>query len=150
MTAKPGGHHVIPVAVSVHRSDSSAAFFDAAAESTLLIRRCAECSRHRVARRFACRHCGSTTFEWVAASGRAELVSWAANPATQAQETPDPIRFGLVELAEGCWLETLLVNTTPTDLQPGAAFTVVFAHGPEGDTFPAFAPATRTATERTS
>jgi uncharacterized OB-fold protein len=126
------------VPVTVHRSASSAEFFDAAARSRLLIRRCLRCANVRAARRFLCRHCGSADAEWCEASGRAELVSWGANPANY----PTPrMLFGLLDLAEGPWVESLLIDARPRHLYPGAPFVVTFVRGPEGDAFPAFTPA---------
>jgi hypothetical protein len=53
--------------------------------------------------------------------------------------------FGLVELSEGPWLESLLADVDPMDLWPGMPVVVTFVRGAEGDPYPAFVPANRPA-----
>ena len=67
------------------------------------------------------------------ASGAATLISWTSSPVRTAEGTaPGPV-IGLVELAEGPWLETQLRGLTgaPAELAEGAAFHVGFEQ-PEG------------------
>ena len=125
-------------AASVYRSESSADFFDAAARGVLLVRRCTVCEHVRAARRALCRRCGSGDFAWLEARGAGTLMSWAANATKDSSAESSP--FGLIQLAEGPWLESLLIDTEAADLYEGAHFVVTFVRGPEGDTFPAFRP----------
>lgn len=112
----------------VQRDDSSAAFFDATAEARLLIKRCTKCSAHGPPRQTTCRRCGGES-AWAAASGHATLVTWTTTPS---------MAFGFVELAEGPWLETILVNVDPNSLHEGARVRVTFLRPPDSEAIPAF------------
>ena len=130
---------VVAVAASVERNEQSAAYFDAAAEGRLLIRRCEQCGHSMLARRFVCHNCGGTRLAWETAAGTGELRSWAVNP-TGSGETP-ATTFGLVELSEGPWVESLLLVGADVLPSVGLSMVVVFVRGPVGEVYPAFAPA---------
>jgi uncharacterized OB-fold protein len=121
----------------VQRDDSSAAFFDAAAEATLLIKRCTKCRAYGPPRQTTCRRCGCDT-AWAPASGDATLITWTATPLSGKAPDTAPITFGYVELAEGPWLETILVDVPADVLREGEPLHVTFLHHPDGETIPAF------------
>jgi len=112
----------------VQRDGFSAAFFDAAGQSVLLIKRCTKCGTYGPPRQTTCRRCGAEA-EWTAASGDATLVTWT---------TTSSMTFGYVELAEGPWLETILVNVDPSLLYEGAPVRVTFLRPPDSEAIPAF------------
>jgi uncharacterized protein len=126
--------------VSVFRNDSSAAFFDGAAREALLVKQCTECGHLRAARRSVCRRCGSPEYAWRDAAGTGTLITWAVNAASPSSGRGVSQPFGLIELPEGPWLESLLVGVESKDLYEGAPFVVTFVRGPDGDVFPAFRP----------
>ncbi len=126
--------------VSVFRNDSSAAFFDGAAREALLVKQCTECGHLRAARRSVCRRCGSPEYAWRDAAGTGTLITWAVNAASPSSGRGVSQPFGLIELPEGPWLESLLVGAESKDLYEGAPFVLTFVRGPDGDVFPAFRP----------
>ncbi|MGC4934781.1 Zn-ribbon domain-containing OB-fold protein [Gordonia sp. DT30] len=126
--------------VTVHRSESSAPFFDATAHGELLIRECSSCGHLRAARRGTCRQCGHESFEYRPAEGTGTVISWAINPGSTKREPSTPMVFGLVELSEGPWLESLLIGIAPEDMWVGLPVAVRFVRGVEGESFPAFGP----------
>jgi uncharacterized OB-fold protein len=121
----------------VQRDDSSAAFFDAAAEARLLIKRCTKCGAYGPPRQTTCRSCGSDT-AWSPASGYATLITWTTTPPSGKAPNTAPGTFGYVELAEGPWLETILVDVPADALREGAPLNVTFLHDPDGEAIPAF------------
>jgi hypothetical protein len=121
----------------VQRDDSSAAFFDAAGQSVLLIKQCTQCGAYGPPRQTTCRRCGAEA-GWTTASGDAALVTWTATPPHfKSPDTPS-MTFGYVELAEGPWLETILVNVGPNSLHEGAPVRVTFLRPPDSEAIPAF------------
>jgi uncharacterized OB-fold protein len=125
----------------VTRDDASAPFFDAAAEGTLLIRRCPVCGTSYPPQTSRC--ADSDQLEWVPASGSAVLVSWAVDHAAPL----DPVlaspgggtsTYGFVELSEGPWLEVPIVGVASGDLNVGVAMRVEFVRPGEGEAVPAF------------
>jgi uncharacterized OB-fold protein len=94
------------------RDDASAQFLDAAAQGVLLYQRCSACGHAQLpiggSVRTRCRNCGRNEAAWTPASGAATLVSWTSSPVRTADGTePGPV-IGLLELAEGPWMEAQL------------------------------------------
>jgi uncharacterized protein len=127
---------------SVRRDQESAPFFDAAAEHRLLIKQCPVCSRMHPPQARRCDD--SDHLDWVEASGNAVLVTWAIDhsPALDpVLESPDSVHtvFGIVELAEGPWLQVPIVDSDPSFLAEGIPMTVRFARPGGGEQIPVFA-----------
>jgi uncharacterized OB-fold protein len=129
---------------SVTRDDASAQFFDAAAHGVLLYQRCSACAHAQLpiggSVRTRCRNCGANEAVWTPASGAATLVSWTSSPVRTAQGAePGPV-IGLVQLAEGPWLETQLRGLTgaPDQLREGAPFHVGFERPEGSEAIPVF------------
>jgi len=123
---------------SVARDEASAAFFDAAAEGRLLIRRCDACG-HWLAPYLRmgatierCPVCASDTLHWTPAEGTGALVTW-----TVIHERADDSTHtvGVVELAEGPWL-TARVDADPAALAAGASMVVGFDRPGGGEPVP--------------
>lgn len=124
--------------LTVERTAASADFFDAAARGELRLLRCASCGALRIARRTTCRVCGTALSEPVAASGLGSLVTWALHPGPE--QGLDGQLFGIVELEEGPWLESSLVDVAQDQLSPGLPLVVVWVRGERGEMYPAFGP----------
>ncbi|MFI2434383.1 Zn-ribbon domain-containing OB-fold protein [Streptomyces sp. NPDC018693] len=107
------------------------AYWDAAAEGRLLIRRCDACGRaHHYPREF-CPHCWSEDVRWERASGRATLYTWSVVHHNDLPPFCDrtPYVAAVVELAEGPRMMTEVVDGTPESLRAGAELTVAFREG---------------------
>ncbi len=126
----------------VQRDDASAPFFDAAAHGRLLIRRCGACGRYLPPQQTTCVDGGE--LEWVTASGSATLVTWAVDHAP----APSPVLLdasgaatviGVVELAEGPWMNAALPGVDAAALVAGMALQVDFVDF--GEHVPVFVPA---------
>jgi uncharacterized OB-fold protein len=125
------------------RDDASAAFFDAAASGTLAVRRCANGHYLPPTQGFGgpavrCQVCQSPDITWQPASGSATLVSWVV-PYGRGGEATNIA--GIVELAEGPWMNALIDVAPDAELHAGQALTVCFLPTDGGETVPAFRPA---------
>ncbi|MEU3852811.1 OB-fold domain-containing protein [Streptomyces sp. NPDC029554] len=128
------------------------AYWSAAAEGRLLIRRCRACGRaHHYPREF-CPHCWSEDVTWETASGRATLYTWSVVHRNDLPPFTDrtPYVAAVVDLAEGPRMTTEIVRAeaeaeagaeadaeagadraggAPPELSAGAALEVVFREG---------------------
>ena len=126
------------------RDEFSAPFFDAAAEGTLMIRRCTNCGRWVApALMFGgtagrCPACHQNTLEWAAAAGYATLVTWTILPDQPSVTGADhPQITGMVELQEGPWMITG-IDVPASRLATGTPLEVAFARPFEGEPVPVF------------
>lgn len=126
---------------AVVRDERSAVFFDATADERLLILECSDCG-HLLAPESRTCACGGSNLEWHNASGSGELISWSVvhHPPHPAFADQVPFPVGLIELAEGPWINARIVGIEPDRLQAGLSLTVAFVHPEEGDSYPVFAP----------
>ncbi|WP_155056579.1 Zn-ribbon domain-containing OB-fold protein [Streptomyces blattellae] len=105
------------------------AYWDAAAEGRLLIRRCGECGRaHHYPREF-CPHCWSEDVTWEPATGRATLYTWSV---VHRNDLPPfdgrtPYVAAVVDLAEGPRMMTEVVGGG--ELRVGMELEVGFREG---------------------
>lgn len=129
-TARPG-----PVA----RNEGTATFFDAAADGRFLLMRCAQGHWSRP-QATVCATCHSTALRPEASSGRARLVSWVVvHPRPGADGTAGrPSVPAIVELEEGPWWWTQLVDVDLEALGEGTPLEVTFEHPPGSEAVPAF------------
>lgn len=107
------------------------AYWDAAAEGRLLIRRCAACARaHHYPREF-CPYCWSEDVTWERASGRAALHTWSVVHRNDlppfAERTP--YVAAVVDLAEGPRMMTEVVECAQDRLRVGMALEAAFREG---------------------
>ncbi|MFF4957382.1 Zn-ribbon domain-containing OB-fold protein [Streptomyces sp. NPDC001222] len=107
------------------------AYWDAAAEGRLLIRRCAACARaHHYPREF-CPYCWSEDVTWERASGRAALHTWSVVHRNDlppfAERTP--YVAAVVDLVEGPRMMTEVVECAQDRLRVGMALEAAFREG---------------------
>jgi uncharacterized OB-fold protein len=128
----------------IERDDASAAFFDAASEGRLVIKRCPACGRLYPPAQERCPD--SDELEWVDASGAGTLVTWAIDEGstvspllTVADGTGAVI--AVVELDEGPWMNAAIPGVDPTTLRDGMAVRVDFLDLGAGEPVPVFRPA---------
>jgi acetyl-CoA acetyltransferase/uncharacterized OB-fold protein len=129
-----------PNQFGVVRSDSrSEAFFAAAAENVLMIRRCDGCHAWLAPTASGCPGCAEDAeLTWAPASGRGTLVSWSVVHPRDGGPVSVP---AFVELAEGPWLSTGLRMTDPEQLgslHAGQPVVVEFVHRDDGASYAVF------------
>lgn len=126
-------HSVAPLL----RDDRSAAFFDAAAEGTLLLQFSPSSGQWSSPTATACETTQAPDLQWRASSGRGRLVSWTVIARRSVDDVvPPPTVIGVVELDEGPWLTVQLVDRAEHAVRLGAPVTIDFVRPEESESVP--------------
>jgi uncharacterized OB-fold protein len=127
----------------VARNGATAAFFDGTARGELLLMRCRPHHHWNRPQAERCATCDSTELEPAPASGRARLVSWSVvHPRPRDGVAPGPPSVpAIVEMEEGPWWWTQLVDVDPATLRDGEELEVVFERPEGSESVPVFTPA---------
>lgn len=114
------------------------AYFDAAAEGRLLLKKCGDCGKHHHYPRAVCPFCGSSNVDWTDARGTGTIYS-----ATVTRRAgPVPFMLAYVTLEEGPTMMTNIVDCGDFDeVKIGQRVTVTFKKTEGGVTIPMFKPA---------
>ena len=136
------------------RTEETAPFWDACAESRLVLPRCTACSELIWYPRQFCPFCGSLTVDWVEVSGRGTVYSFTIiRRGAGAYKEAAPYVVAYVELAEGPRLLTNIVTDRDTAGPPnhvtddsqgvyvGQPVRVRFERAGDTDRIPRFEPA---------
>ena len=121
----------------------AAPFLEAANSGALSVQRCTACGHHQLPPKARCEACGSVNLEWVRASGRGRIGSFAVlhrapSPEHQARI---PYVYALIDLEEGPRIVTNVL-ADPGRVGVGDAVVAVFARSDEdGQRWPEFEPA---------
>ncbi|MEI7782774.1 MAG: Zn-ribbon domain-containing OB-fold protein [Betaproteobacteria bacterium] len=113
------------------------AFWQAANEGRLLLKRCVDCGQFHWYPRAICPFCASDRTEWVQASGKAVVYSVTVS----RKSGPVPYALAYVTLEEGV---TMLSNIVECDLDAvriGDAVELTFVSTAAGHAIPVFRPA---------
>jgi uncharacterized OB-fold protein len=112
------------------------AFWDAAAQGKLLLKRCTACGEAHHYPRAICPFCGSERTEWTEASGRGTVYSYSV-----FRRAPEPYAIAYVTLVEGPTLMTNIVDCDLDAIHVGQAVRVAFKPTEGGPPVPMFSPA---------
>jgi uncharacterized OB-fold protein len=122
--------------------EASRPFFEGAQRGELMIERCTTCGAHLAPGSIVCSECLGDALEWVRASGRGTLFSFAImhqryHPAFAAEI---PYNIAVVELEEGPRLNTNIVGVPNEALQVGMPLVAGFEAESEEISLPRFRP----------
>jgi uncharacterized OB-fold protein len=117
-------------------SPETQAYFDAASQGKLVIKKCAACGQVHHYPRALCPFCGSDRTEWTPASGRGTVYSYSV-----MRRASPPYAIAYVTLAEGPTMMTNIVDCDLDQIRVGQAVTVVFKPSDGGPAVPMFTPA---------
>ncbi len=112
------------------------AFWDAAAQGRLLVKRCADCGEHHHYPRSLCPFCFSERTQWREATGMGIIYSYSV---MRRAELPYVIAY--VALDEGVTMMTNIVGCDPDEVRIGQRVKVRFVPSDGGPPLPMFAPA---------
>jgi uncharacterized OB-fold protein len=112
------------------------AFWDAAAQGKLLIKKCTACGEPHFYPRNICPFCFSDRTEWVEASGNATIYTYSV-----MRRAPVPYAIAYVTLAEGPTIMTNIVDCDLDAIKIGQAVRLVFKPSEGGPPVPMFTPA---------
>lgn len=110
-------------------------FWEAAAQSRLLVKSCQHCQRAHWYPRVICPLCGSDETEWKEASGQGTLYAFSI-----VERTETPYVLAWVTLAEGPVMMTNIVDCDFKDLKIGQPVAVHFTQVKQGRFMPVFSP----------
>lgn len=128
-----------PLPRPIANADSQA-YWDAARERRLVIRKCNACGEVHFMPRHLCPHCWSDRLEWVVANGQGEVHSFtiirrASDPAFASKV---PYAVALIELDEGVRMMSNIVGEDALSVKIGDRVTVTFEDRGEGALIPQF------------
>jgi uncharacterized OB-fold protein len=113
------------------------AFWDAARQGKLLVKRCTACGEAHWYPRALCPFCASDRTEWTEASGRGTIYSYSV-----FRRAPIPYAIAYVTLAEGPTMMTNIVDADLDAIRIGQAVRVTFKPTEDaGPPVPMFSPA---------
>jgi uncharacterized OB-fold protein len=117
-------------------SPETQAYFDAASQGKLVVKKCTACGQVHHYPRALCPFCGSDRTEWTPASGRGTVYSYSV-----MRRASPPYAIAYVTLAEGPTMMTNIVDCDLDQIRVGQAVTVVFKPSDGGPAVPMFTPA---------
>jgi uncharacterized protein len=131
------------MAVGAVQGDADTAEFFAGTErGELLLRRCGACGALSRPQARSCGQCRSAELSWAPAAGQGTVVSWSVVHGRAAGGEPlARTVVAIVELDEGPWLHSRLVDVSPDSLSGGQRVTVGFERAEGGEVIPVFRPA---------
>ena len=113
------------------------AYFEAAAEGRLMLKKCNDCGEHHHYPRALCPHCLSDRVDWVQAAGTGEIYTYSIT----RRGTPVPYCIAYVTLDEGVRMLTNIVDCDLDTIRIGQKVKVAFRKTEGGVSIPVFAPA---------
>jgi hypothetical protein len=112
------------------------AFWDAAAEGKLLVKKCDACGELHFYPRVHCPFCFSDKTSWQQASGNGTIYTYSV----MRRGAPVPYAIAYVTLAEGPTMMTNIVDCELNSIRVGQAVKLVFKPTEGGPPVPCFAP----------
>jgi uncharacterized protein len=124
-----------------------APFWEGCREHELRLQRCNDCGAFRHHPRPRCPECQSAAFTWTPVSGRGTVASFTIchPPVLPAFAERVPYNAAVVQLEEGPFMVTNLVDIENDDIVAGMPVAVEFRDVDDGVTLPQFRPTTVTA-----
>jgi uncharacterized OB-fold protein len=119
--------------------------WDGCREERLLLQRCGACARHIFVPQPLCPACQSADLTWVECRGTGSLYSYTIVHRPQRPEFAVPYVVAIVELDEGAYLLTNLVDCDPGAIEIGMRLQVSFRKMSDQITLPYFRPITSAA-----
>lgn len=120
----------------------NAGFWEGCRAHELRLQRCRACGTYRHHPRPMCPRCNSFEYEWPRVSGHGTLFSFtiAHGPTLPAFQGQVPYNVVVVQLEEGPYMVSNLIDHTDEDLRIGCAVEVAFEDVNDSVTLPKFRP----------
>jgi uncharacterized OB-fold protein len=128
-------------------TEISAPHWDGCKRGELKVQQCADCDTYVFIPQASCTACQGLNLDWVISSGKGKLYSYTTVFRPQRVEFEVPYVVAIVELEEGWYMLSNLIECDPETIEVGLPVEVSFKKMTEDITLPMFAPAKAT-TER--
>jgi len=117
-------------------------YWEGCRKHELLLQRCTKCREFQFYPRITCTNCTSENLEWVKASGRGQVLTFAVvrRAVSQAYDADVPYVVALIKLDEGPTMMSNVVQCDPEALQIGDLVQVLFEDWSEDVSIPQFRP----------
>lgn len=115
--------------------------WDGCREGVLRVQRCEDCGTHVFIPQPVCTRCQGADLRWVESRGRGTLYSFTTVHRPQRPEFEVPYTVVIVELEEGFFMLSNLVDCPPEEIRIGMPLEVHFVKKSEEITLPMFRPA---------
>lgn len=122
---------------ALHRDAQSAEFFDATAEGRLLLRKCDNCGHVSEPRTEMCPQCAATALSWTPSAGKGSIAAYGVVN-RRSGTGPTRIPVAIVELDEGPWLSTQIVDSDPDAAHIGSRVELTFERPDGSEAVPVF------------
>lgn len=106
----------------------------------LRVQRCCDCGGYVFIPQPSCTHCLGTDLEWVRSSGRGKVYSFTEVHRPQQPAFATPYVVAVIELEEGWYMLSNLVEYSAAQLVVGQPVTVTFQRMSDTITLPLFRP----------
>ena len=114
----------------------SEAYWAAANDGRLLMKRCKGCGKTHFYPRAICPHCQSSDTEWYEASGKGAIYSYSV-----MRRSDTPYALAYITVDEGITMMSNIVDCDYDNLAIGQAVEVTFREADGGQSIPVFRPA---------
>ena len=118
----------------------SAPHWDGTRIQKLRVQRCRSCGEHVFIPQPACTQCLSSDMEWIESTGLGTLYSYTVVHRPQQPAFETPYTVAIVEVEEGFFMLTNLVDCDEADIHIGMPLEVTFRKMSEEITLPYFRP----------
>jgi uncharacterized OB-fold protein len=120
-------------------------YWDACKRHELVLPKCKTCGRFFFYPRALCPNCMSQDLEWVKASGKAKVWTFAIHHMgpSKAYKGEPPYPVAMIETQEGVMMMTNIVDCKPEDVRIGMEVEVVFDDVTSEVTLPKFKPVSK-------
>lgn len=118
-------------------------FWEAAQDERLLVQQCGSCSEYVFPPQDCCPYCWAEKLAWTEVVGDGRLHSFSTVEIDIHSTWGDrvPYTLGIIELDEGVFMVSAIMDCEPTDLEIGTPVEVTFDEVPgEDGLFPLFQP----------
>ena len=124
-------------------TDISRPHWEGCREGKLRVQRCGDCEAFVFIPQPLCTNCQSRSLEWVESSGRGSIYSLTTVHRPQRPEFDVPYTVAIVELDEGWYMLSNLIDCSDEQRRIGQAVEVCFEKMSDEITLPYFRPAAR-------
>ncbi|MEE3327074.1 MAG: Zn-ribbon domain-containing OB-fold protein [Myxococcota bacterium] len=118
----------------------SSPHWEGARKDRLRVQRCRSCEQHIFIPQPTCTQCLSGELEWVESSGKGELYSYTVVHRPQQPAFETPYTVVIVQLEEGFFMLSNLIDCEETDISIGMPLEVVFEKMSNEISLPYFRP----------
>jgi uncharacterized OB-fold protein len=115
-------------------------FWDACASGELTFQRCGNCDKSVFPPEAACTRCLSPDLLWERSSGQGEIHTYTVIHRAQQPAFSTPYAVAIVELSEGWYISTNVVDLDDAEISVGLPVKVLFIDIGEGISLPTFHP----------